>query len=275
MQLTERGTRQQVGVLGGLGVDPPQRLSGVGRRVLAYLAVKGPGVHRSLVCADMWPDLSETRARANLRRALWQLPPCWVSSTGWDLRLNADVDLEAAKAVAALALSKRPLDVSQLSLLTADLLPGWYDEWLTGEQEEFHLRRIQALEAAGRIATDTGAFDLATGAALAAVCAEPLRESAVAVLIEAHLKEGNCFEAVRRYQTYAELLRRELDVRPGRHLRELMVPFLNGDGRGSMQPRQTAADGGVVSARANGSPRGQGPSRVIERGSKRAAYHHQ
>jgi DNA-binding SARP family transcriptional activator len=227
VEVTGPGRRRQVGVLGRLGVDPPQRLSGVGRRVLAYLAVKGPGVHRSLACMDLWPDLREPRARANLRRALWQLPPDWVSSTGWDLRLNADIDLQAAKQVADLALSKGLLDAQQLSLLTADLLPGWYDEWLTAEQEEFHLCRIQALEDASRTATDSGAFDLATRAALAAVCAEPLRESAVTVLIEAHLKEGNCFEAVRRYQTYAELLRRELDVDPGGQLRQLMVPFLN------------------------------------------------
>jgi DNA-binding SARP family transcriptional activator len=234
----DSGRRRKVGVLGRLGVDPPQRLSGVGRRVLAYLAVKGPGVHRSLLCMDLWPDLSESRGRANLRRALWALPPDWVSSAGWDLRLNADVDLQEASQIADLALARRLLDANQLSLLTADLLPGWYDEWLLAEQEEFHLRRIQALEEASRTATEGGAFDLATRAALAAVCAEPLRESAVTVLIEAHLKEGNCFEAVRRYQAYADLLRRELDVTPGPQLGELMAPFHNGD---ASRSRRTSA----------------------------------
>lgn len=228
MELTDSGRRRQVGVLGGLGVHPAERVSGVGRRVLAYLAVKGPIVARSLMSMDLWPDLSEPRARANLRRALWQLPADWVTSTGWDLCLNADVDLQSAKQVADRAVSKLPIDANQLRLLTTDVLPGWYDEWLLGEQEEFHLRRIQALEDATRTATEGGAFHLATRAGLAAVCAEPLRESAVTALIQAHLHEGNCFEAVRRYQTYADLLRRELDVTPGDLLRQLVFPFLNG-----------------------------------------------
>lgn len=228
VELTNRRKPRQVGVLGGLSIHPAQRVSGVGRRVLAYLAVKGSVVHRSLMCMDLWPDLSEPRARANLRRALWQLPPEWVSSNVWDLRLNADVDLDAARDAAGLALSKAALDAEQLSLLTRDVLPGWYDEWLTVEQEEFHLRRIQALEEASRNAARSGAFDLATRAGLAAVCAEPLRESAVTALIEAHLGEGNCFEAVRRYQTYCDLLRRELEVDPGDHLIELVSPILNG-----------------------------------------------
>jgi DNA-binding SARP family transcriptional activator len=198
---------------------------------------------------ELWPDLSEPRARANLRRALWQLPPNWVSPAGWDLRLNADVDLESAKEVADMALSKLPLDANQLRLLTADLLPGWYDEWLLGEQEAFHLHRIQALEDASRNATASGAFDLATRAGLAAVCAEPLRESAVTVLIEAHLKEGNCFAAVRRYQVYADLLRRELDVGPGAHLTEVVFPFLNGDVNGHLPPGRVSANCAAVARR--------------------------
>jgi DNA-binding SARP family transcriptional activator len=242
MDLSKSDGRRKVGVLGQLGIYPPQRLPGVGRRVLAYLAVNGPVVQRSLTSMELWPDLSEARARANLRRALWQLPTDWVSPTGWDLRLNAEVDLQVARQVADLALSKALLDAEQIALITQDLLPGWYEEWLTGEQEEFHLRRIQALEEASRTATASGVFDLATRAGLAALCAEPLRESAVIALIQAHLEEGNCFEAVRRYQSYAELLRLELDVGPGDYLVELVSPFLNGHVRDYRVPRRGSAN---------------------------------
>jgi DNA-binding SARP family transcriptional activator len=234
VELTGSDRRRKVGVLGGLGVYPSERLSGIGRRVLAYLAVKGPVVHRSLMAMDLWSDLSEPRTRANLRRALWQLPTGWVSATGGELRLNADVDLDAARQVADQALSKAPLDGGQLGLLTRDLLPGWYDEWLAAEQEEYHLHRLQALEEASRTAAGSGAFDLATRAALAAVCAEPLRESAVTALIQAHLGEGNRFEAVRRYQSYSDLLRTELDVAPGDHLIQVLSPFLNGHASGRL-----------------------------------------
>jgi len=174
---------------------------------------------------DLWPELPEARGRANLRRALWQLPAGWVATSGWDLRLLAEVDLDAALEVAAIALSSTQLGVEQLQLLTQDLLPGWYEEWLVGDQDQFHLRRIQALEEACRTATGAHDFGLATSAGLAAVCAEPLRESAVTALVQAHLREGNIFEAVRRYRNYVGLLRRELNVEPGDQLVSLLSQF--------------------------------------------------
>ena len=177
------------------------------------------------MCTNLWPNFPEDRARANLRRTLWQLPPGWVLASSWELRLMAEVDLDDAHDVAALAMTSTPLEPRQVELLRHDLLPGWYEEWLIPEQDQFHLQRIQALEEVCRTATEARDFGPATSAGLAAVCAEPLRESAVTALVAAHLGEGNCYEAVRRYHKYARLLRRELDVEPGAMLAALMSPF--------------------------------------------------
>ena len=223
-------------MLGRLGIYPAQRLSGAGRRALAYLAVKGPVAQRSLMCMNLWPSLPEDRARANLRRTLWQLPPGWVAASSWELRLMADVDLDDAHEVAALALTSTGLEPHQVELLRHDLLPGWYEEWLVPEQDQFHLQRIQALEEVCRTATETHDFGPATSAGLAAVCAEPLRESAVAALVAAHLGEGNRYEAVRRYHEYAILLRRELDVEPGAELAALMSPFAGAEPKSRLAP---------------------------------------
>jgi DNA-binding SARP family transcriptional activator len=51
-------------------------------------------------------------------------------------------------------------------------------------------------------------------AALEAVTVEPLRESAHAALIRAHLAEGNRAEAARQFQQLRQLLRKELDEEP-------------------------------------------------------------
>jgi DNA-binding SARP family transcriptional activator len=174
---------------------------------------------------NLWPSLPEDRARANLRRTLWQLPAGWVVASSWELRLMAEVDLDDAHEVAALAMTSTPLEPCQVELLRHDLLPGWYEEWLMPEQDQFHLQRIQALEEVCHTATEAQDFSLATSAGLAAVCAEPLRESAVTALVAAHLGEGNRYEAVRRYHDYASLLRRELDVEPGAGLAAMMSPF--------------------------------------------------
>lgn len=235
--------RRTVGVLGRLGIYPAHHLSGPERRVLAYLAVMGPDTSRPLVCADLWPDVPEARARANLRRALWQLPAGWVCANAWELHLAARVDLvEAREVVRAVASGKTDVNAAQADLLKHDLLPGWYEEWLAPEQDQFHLQRIQTLEEICRRSTQAHDFGLATSAGLAAVAAEPLRESAVCALVNAHLGEGNSFEAVRRYREYADLLRRELDLSPGHALGALISHVTSNGGPSVLRGR--AAPGG-------------------------------
>ncbi|MBW9216774.1 bacterial transcriptional activator domain-containing protein [Mumia sp. zg.B53] len=224
--MTSSNGSRRVGVLGGLGTRPPERLSGAGRRLLAYAAVKGPRVNRLLTGTDLWPELTEARARANVRRALWQLPRRWVRADGPDLELAASVDLGEARRVADQALADAEVGAEEVEMLKHDLLPGWYESWVLDEQDQFHLHRIQALEAVCRTASAAGAYTLATGAGLAAVCAEPLRESAVTVLVQALVTEGNRFEAARRYRAYAQRLRHELGAAPGDDLVALVRPFL-------------------------------------------------
>jgi DNA-binding SARP family transcriptional activator len=55
---------------------------------------------------------------------------------------------------------------------------------------------------------------VAIEAGLAAVRADPLRESAHRVLIEAHLLEGNRCEALRQFRAYEALMRAQLGLAP-------------------------------------------------------------
>ena len=79
-------------------------------------------------------------------------------------------------------------------------------------------------------------------AAIAAIAAEPLRESAQRALIEAHLGEGNWVEAHRGFVTYRDLLRRELGVSPSHELASFVYQSAS-----TWQPetagRPAAADG--------------------------------
>ncbi len=220
--MTVSCTHRQVSVLGRLAVAPEDRLTAAARRAVAYLAVKGPVVQRSLMSMELWPAVLEDRARANLRRAIWQTPPGWVTASSWEVRLEADVDVAEARRVADQACDDVSLDARQVDLLTRDLLPGWYEDWLLGEQDSFHMMRIQGLEAVCRNATRLRQFGLATRAGLAAVSAEPLRQSAVCALIRAHLEEGNSYEALRRYEQYRGLVGTELGVQPAPEVSSLV-----------------------------------------------------
>ncbi len=59
-------------------------------------------------------------------------------------------------------------------------------------------------------------------AGLAAVSAEPLRESAHRALIAVHLHEANYGEAVRQYERCRTMLREELGISPSPRLRDLL-----------------------------------------------------
>jgi DNA-binding SARP family transcriptional activator len=114
------------------------------------------------------------------------------------------------------------LSPAAIVILSGDLLPGWYDDWVLVEAEDWRQLRLHALEMlAGRL-TAVGCWGQAADAARAAVRAEPLRESAHAALIGVHLAEGNQSEAVRQFTLYRELLHAELGLEPTPRLRCLV-----------------------------------------------------
>ncbi|MFF7550617.1 BTAD domain-containing putative transcriptional regulator [Streptomyces canus] len=103
-----------------------------------------------------------------------------------------------------------------------DLLQDWLDEWVVVEREKYRQIRLRALETLCRRFTEAGERASAIEAGLSAVAADPLRETAQRVLIQAHLAEGNLSEAVRQYRTYARLLDAELGVEPTAALTALL-----------------------------------------------------
>jgi DNA-binding SARP family transcriptional activator len=209
-------TQQQnkVAILGRLGVYPMVRLSLSGRRMLAYLAIRGETVARASVSEALWPDAPDECSRANLRRALWQMPRGWITAAADELMLDAETDFGGAQRVAARGLAGERLTFAEICLLSNDILPGWHEEWVLSAHETFHLLRVQALEAACRTLAAAGEFALATQAGAAALAAEPLRESAAEALIEAHLAQRNRYEAIQCFRSLARRLEAELGVAP-------------------------------------------------------------
>jgi SARP family transcriptional regulator, regulator of embCAB operon len=206
------------------------------QRLLALLALRGRPVKRLLVAGTLWPDVTERRAYASLRSALTRLYGVVrdaVEVNPGDLRLarSVAVDLRESQALAhrLLDAADQPLDASDLSggaiaALSGELLPDWYDDWVLLEAEDWRQLRLHALEALSGLLTAAGRYGDAAAAALAAVKADPLRESAHAALIQVHLAERNQSEALREFRRYQELLRAELDIDPTDHLRRLFDP---------------------------------------------------
>jgi DNA-binding SARP family transcriptional activator len=213
-------------------------LPSAAQRVVALLALHDRPMLRAYAAGLLWPESADERASANLRSALWRLrrlPFPLVDASHSHLRLAAGVVVDArelaerATAVLRGAVVAALEDARRISG-AADLLPGWYEDWLVFERERFRQLQLHALEALSRLLAASGRFAEAVESGLAAVAAEPLRESAHRCLINAYLAEGNAGEALRQFVRYRDLLRAELDLAPSEQMERLFEGFAAGLG---------------------------------------------
>jgi DNA-binding SARP family transcriptional activator len=212
-------------LIGGDAVPVPANA----RRLLAYLAVTGPVQSRDTVAGRLWPRPGQMQARAFLRTALWrirQLPAVVVQTDRATISLDQTVrtDLAESTALARDLCEQAPdrLAGAAAELFADDILPGWDEEWLELDRERHRQLRVHALEALSRQLTASGRYAAAIDVAYRAIGADALRESAYAVLIHAHLAEGNRAEASRQLGVYRRLLADELGLTPSRRLESLM-----------------------------------------------------
>jgi DNA-binding SARP family transcriptional activator/DNA-binding HxlR family transcriptional regulator len=195
------------------------------QRLLAFLALHDRSVARITMAGAMWPEVSDERAGISLRSALSRLDPATrdsilSASPGLSLAEAVVVDLRDGQAVARRLV--RPgvepgdsdISPASIALLSLELLPDWYDDWVLAEAEDWRQLRMNALEAAADRLSAAGRLAEAAGAARAAMKVEPLRESAHAALIRVHLAEGNQSEALRVFDRYRSLLTSVLDLEP-------------------------------------------------------------
>jgi DNA-binding SARP family transcriptional activator len=207
------------------------------QRLLAYLALHDGPVTRTALAARLWPDVAERRASACLRSALSRLvrPPHALIETGRGLlRIGNDVrvDITAVRRYAdelARPIARPgtpPSSPVPMTWLSAELLPGWTDQWVQAERDWFRELCLRVLEMLSERFRVGGDHFHAHETAMAAVRGDPLRESARRKLIELHLADGNPAAALRQYTAYSSLLRAELGVHPSPEIRQLVQPML-------------------------------------------------
>jgi DNA-binding SARP family transcriptional activator len=197
-----------------------------GQRVLARLALGGGTATRSAVAGTLWPDNTQARAQANLRGAVWRMPaavrrrlvlgPSTVAlGDGWD------VDVADAERLARGLPAPEP--ETSAERFRHDLLPDWDEPWLLVERERYRQLRLHALEDLAEAELASGCPLGAVDRALLAVTAEPLRESAQALLLRGHLAAGNRAAARAGYDAFRALLAAELGVAPSAELSALVA----------------------------------------------------
>lgn len=232
-------------LMGAFGLERrevPVAFPHTAQRLIAFLALKGRAVSRSIVAGTLWPEMREERAAGNLRSALWRVRQAGedvVQTSASTVALDPAIFVDLNEIVRDAHACLDGQEVGDLAeRLCGDLLPDWHDDWLVIEREPLRQLRVHALETLCRRFLAAGFPGRAIDIGLAAVAIEPLRESAHRALISAHLVEGNVSEALRQFERFRRLVRDELGIDPSAAMNALVHPLVV---RGNPNASDTAA----------------------------------
>lgn len=202
------------------------------QRLLAFVALGEEPRRRPFVAGSLWAESSEVRAQASLRSALWRLgqaaPGTVIASAGRvalspELQLDVRSMVSAARSLFDSAPGDGPASGADLGVFTGDLLPDWYDDWVTFERERLRHLRMNAMEALAYRLSTQHRYAAAVECALAVIACERLRESAHRTLMQVHVDHGNLSEALRQFELYRTTLRYELGLDPSPHMLALVA----------------------------------------------------
>ncbi|MEE1619784.1 AfsR/SARP family transcriptional regulator [Zafaria sp. Z1313] len=191
------------------------------QRLISKLALRG-ACGRSRLAGLLWPETTEAKALASLRTAIWRagrIAPGLLLTGHDDVSLASDVEVDVSRLVEMaheIMEGRRfvELDEPRLHQVEEDLLPDWTDDWLIVDRERLRQLRLHVLESLSEQLLARGAFGMALEAAMIALNADTLRESAHRAVMRVHVAEGNVLDARRAYAYCQALLRRELGVAP-------------------------------------------------------------
>ncbi len=199
--------------------------------LLAYLVLHRDAPQaRQRLAFLFWPDSSEAQARANLRRALYDLRVVLptledfvrIDSQSLQWRPDAPFELDVAVFEDLLAQSMQTRQSAAIqdtleqvvTRYSGDLLPASYDEWVLHERERLRQRYLHALEQLVHLLEDRREYQVAIAHAQRLLQADALQESTYRTLMRLHVQTGDRALALRVYHTCATLLQQELGVSP-------------------------------------------------------------
>lgn len=249
----------RVALLGPPRVEREGLPVGINRRkslaLLSYLATTSQAHSRDTLATLLWPEVSQRRARGNLRRALSDLNQVigegillldgeTVALNG-EKRFWSDVGQFRAN-LAACVEHHHPAEetcAECLSLLAeavdlyqADFLAGFtlrdtaeFDDWQAFEADGLRQEYASALARLVEGLIDQGDYAEAIAHARRWVALDRLYEPAQQQLMRLYALSGRRHEALRQYQTCVETLEAELGVAPAPETAGLYQRIVSGD----------------------------------------------
>jgi predicted ATPase/DNA-binding SARP family transcriptional activator len=213
--------------------------------LLAYLLIHAPeAIARARLGPALSPDVTDSEARANLRRQLHLaqrlLPPARVpwflvtsASVAWNVDAPYRLDVDEFERLSENADSL----AAACEIYTADLLPGNEDEWLDPIRTRLKERHAQNLSLLSRRLRDEGKFEEAIRYLDRLLGVDPWNEEAARDLMDVRASLGDRAGAMRFYRDFTRRLQDELGVEPGHDVRASFEALVNGGagGRGPVE----------------------------------------
>jgi len=212
-------------------LDLPSRSA---QSLLAFLALnQGVNIRREKAASILWPEATESNARAYLRKALWQIRKSLEDgSLAWDqyLQINnisisfkqpSDVWLDADLIRSNTDTKSIEAMVETASLYRGELLPGFYEDWIVVEREHLLMAYHQLMDQLiDRLLQEKRWDDVIQWSEeWIQLGASP--EPAYRALMKAHAGLGNSSMFSLSYQRCVETLSRDLDISPSPETRKL------------------------------------------------------
>ncbi len=237
----------------GVALPMPDRHDVI--RLLAYLLLyRDRPLARKTVAFVLWPDGSESSARAQLSRTLYRLqheflPPAagrgdgpWLKASTSELQWSGDrpswLDIQEFQERCdrgmgvgdghALRSAVEDLERAR-RLYRGELLQDYADEWIEAERKAFASRYERLLERLAQLYVLDDQADRAVDVCRQLLARDPLRESAYRIAMYAHMVKGERSAALRQFVECEAVLRRELDVLPEPATAELARSIRAGD----------------------------------------------
>lgn len=202
---------------------------------LTYVVEARAPVSRDAVATLLWPEADEATARSRLRRLLHRmhqhLGAGIIASDRISLCVTPGIELRVDTQMFEFACQDG--DFANASrLYRADFLGSFsvqgcpdFDDWAFFRREALRSRFIHAIERlieAKRLSGEHGEHGEMIIHAQRFVAFDPLSEAAHHHLINGYLLAGDTAAAQRQYESYAQLLHKELGISPGPAIAALM-----------------------------------------------------
>ncbi len=216
---------------------PVEIASRPAQALLAYLALNaGRPIRREKLAGLLWPDSSEENARTYLRQALWRVRKAIGESYLPADRMTVSFEPDEDCRLDAAMLEEEPATGwSAESLIEAvapyqgDLLPGFYEEWVTLERERLRALYERRMDQLVELLAGAARWGEILNWAERWIAMGGAPEPAYRALMQAHASAGNLTSVKSVYQRCAMALEEELGVAPSKETTTLYQRLISGE----------------------------------------------